>query len=85
MLKTGEGLDRALTVLDRTLYTETHKIGLLYVREGQKTEEQILGNQTGSPRYHKVFTFSLNFLGIFELLVFFFIYFSLYIYIFILL
>jgi hypothetical protein len=55
VLKTGEGgLDRALTVLDRTLYKETIKIGLLYVNEGQTRENQILGNQSGSPRYHKV-------------------------------
>ena len=55
VLKTGDGgLDRALTVLDRTLFKETIKIGLLYVNEGQTTENQILANQCGSPRYHKV-------------------------------
>eukprot|EP00742_Colponemidia_sp_Colp-10_P008317 GILJ01009000.1.p1 GENE.GILJ01009000.1~~GILJ01009000.1.p1 ORF type:complete len:1747 (-),score=226.90 GILJ01009000.1:122-5362(-) len=47
----GDALDRAINVLDRTPCVDTHKIGLLYVGVGQKSEEEILSNQHGSPRY----------------------------------
>eukprot|EP01117_Protostelium_nocturnum_P006881 TRINITY_DN2467_c0_g1_i3.p1 TRINITY_DN2467_c0_g1~~TRINITY_DN2467_c0_g1_i3.p1 ORF type:complete len:1554 (-),score=306.75 TRINITY_DN2467_c0_g1_i3:98-4759(-) len=53
VLKNGEALDRAIAVLDRTMGVETHKIGILYVGPGQTTEEEILRNQNGTPRYHK--------------------------------
>lgn len=36
-----------------------HKIGILYVKEGQKTEEEILGNETSSSNFKEF----LNFLG----------------------
>ena len=54
VLKTIDGFDRALAVLDRTFGVETHKIGVLYVTNGQKTQQEILGNKFASPRYFKV-------------------------------
>eukprot|EP01119_Soliformovum_irregulare_P013800 TRINITY_DN3709_c1_g1_i6.p1 TRINITY_DN3709_c1_g1~~TRINITY_DN3709_c1_g1_i6.p1 ORF type:complete len:483 (-),score=154.51 TRINITY_DN3709_c1_g1_i6:222-1670(-) len=53
LLKDGDGLDRALNVLDRIKSTETHKIGVLYVGAGQNSSDEILSNQTGSQRYHQ--------------------------------
>ena len=50
-VKNGAALDRAIAVLDRTPCMQTHKIGVLYVAPGQTTEEEILGNDHGSPRY----------------------------------
>ncbi len=56
-LKSGEGLDRAISILDRTSCIQTYKMGLLYVAPGQTTQEQILGNQrVASPGYHKVYS-----------------------------
>lgn len=37
----------------------THKVGILYVKEGQKTEEEILENKTGSANFKEF----LNFIG----------------------
>ena len=54
VLRTGEQLDRALGILDRTMSVETHKIGILYMAPGNTTQEEILANQVGSPRFHKV-------------------------------
>ncbi|KAG2832728.1 hypothetical protein PC118_g7962 [Phytophthora cactorum] len=52
LLSDGPSLRLALSVLDRTPEYETHKIGLLYVRdEKQSSESAILGNTGGSPRY----------------------------------
>ena len=39
-------------VLDKTPPLENHKIGVLYVREGQKLQTEILANRIGSPRYN---------------------------------
>eukprot|EP00002_Diphylleia_rotans_P010377 TRINITY_DN2081_c0_g1_i4.p1 TRINITY_DN2081_c0_g1~~TRINITY_DN2081_c0_g1_i4.p1 ORF type:complete len:1614 (+),score=272.90 TRINITY_DN2081_c0_g1_i4:73-4914(+) len=47
-LKTVEGLDRALTIFDRTPARLTHKIGVIYVASHQTTADQILGNECGS-------------------------------------
>jgi len=52
-LKMGEALERALSVLDKTLTVETHKIGVLFIDEGQTKQEEILSNTHGSPRYLK--------------------------------
>ncbi|KAI9907773.1 hypothetical protein PsorP6_003847 [Peronosclerospora sorghi] len=52
LLRDGPALELALSVLDRTPELETHKIGLLYVRnENQSSESTILGNVGGSLRY----------------------------------
>ncbi|KAG7393731.1 Tuberous sclerosis 2-like protein [Phytophthora pseudosyringae] len=52
LLSDGPSLKLALSVLDRTPEYETHKIGLLYVRdEKQSSESAILGNAGGSLRY----------------------------------
>lgn len=53
----GEGLERAISVLDRTVNLEIHKFGLIYVGPNQTTEEQILSNRTGSPGYLRVLLF----------------------------
>ncbi|ELR17421.1 Rap/ranGAP protein, putative [Acanthamoeba castellanii str. Neff] len=59
-LKSGdEALTRALSILDRTPTTVCAKVGIIYVGEHQETEEQILGNTAGSPRYFSL----LNRLG----------------------
>jgi hypothetical protein len=49
-----EALTRALSILDRTPTTVCAKVGIIYVGEHQETEEQILGNTAGSPRYFSV-------------------------------
>ncbi len=51
LLQPSDALDRALAVLDRTPFVHTHKIGVIYVGAGQKTETEILGNQDGSPQF----------------------------------
>lgn len=52
LLSDGPSLKLALSVLDRTPAYETHKIGLLYVRDTtQSSEAAILGNGGGSLRY----------------------------------
>ncbi|KAF4315897.1 hypothetical protein BBO99_00003190 [Phytophthora kernoviae] len=52
LLSDGPSLKLALSVLDRTPEYETHKIGLLYVRDStQSSESSILGNVGGSLRY----------------------------------
>ncbi|KAL6057278.1 Tuberous sclerosis 2-like protein [Balamuthia mandrillaris] len=52
-LSNGESLQRALLVFDKTPYVQTVKIGVVYVGHGQTTEDEILGNTHGSPRYSK--------------------------------
>jgi hypothetical protein len=59
-LKVGEALERALSVLDKALTVETHKIGILFIEEGQTKQEEILSNTHGSPRYLKVSLFKLK-------------------------
>jgi hypothetical protein len=59
-LKIGEALDRALSVLDKALTVETHKIGVLFIDEGQTKQEEILSNTHGSPRYLKVSFFEMK-------------------------
>lgn len=54
LLANGAALSLGLNVLDRTPEYETHKIGLLYVRNPkQRVEVDILGNAGGSVRYLK--------------------------------
>ncbi|XP_045114587.1 tuberin-like [Portunus trituberculatus] len=42
---------RSISLLDFIRPHEAHKIGVLYVRKGQKTEQEILSNSGGSMRY----------------------------------
>lgn len=49
-----DALARALSILDRTPTTVCVKVGIIYVGEDQHTEEQILANTAGSPRYYNV-------------------------------
>lgn len=44
-------LDGLLRTLKRTPVIDTHKIAIVYVGPGQKTEREILGNRHGSPAY----------------------------------
>lgn len=44
-------MQRAMRVLDLIRPQETHKIGVLYVGQGQRTEQEILRNSFGSLRY----------------------------------
>lgn len=54
LLANGAALSLGLNVLDRTPEYETHKVGLLYVRNPkQRVEVDILGNVGGSVRYLK--------------------------------
>ncbi|RHY30646.1 hypothetical protein DYB32_004163 [Aphanomyces invadans] len=47
----GEALTRALAVLDRSPWHETHKVGVLYVPHNQATERDLLDVVGGSQRY----------------------------------
>ncbi|KAK2764937.1 Tuberous sclerosis 2-like protein [Arachnomyces sp. PD_36] len=42
---------RAISTFDRNDIVDGHKVGVLYVGEGQTTEAEILSNTTGSPDY----------------------------------
>ena len=53
LLKEGEATSRAVTNLDRIPGIEFHKVGVVYVDDGQTTEAAILANSHGSPRYNK--------------------------------
>ena len=46
-------LRRALKLLDRVPSRETHKVGLLYIAEGQDEQSSILGNEGGSVAYER--------------------------------
>eukprot|EP00736_Rhodelphis_marinus_P004723 Rmarinus@m.3964 len=51
VLKSDETLDISLKALDTTPCVQTHKIGIVYVGEGQRTAEEALRNTHGSGRY----------------------------------
>jgi hypothetical protein len=44
---------RAIEMFDRTPALDSHKVGVIYVGEGQTTEEEIFHNQSGSPDYRE--------------------------------
>lgn len=46
-------ISRGLAVLDRIPSVEFHKIGILYVGEGQSTENEVFLNNVGSLNYLK--------------------------------
>lgn len=47
----NESLASAVRIFDRTSALDSHKAGVIYVGERQKTEEEILRNHMGSPDY----------------------------------
>lgn len=46
-----DAITRAIQSIDRTPGLDSHKAGVIYIGEGQKTEEEILQNVQGSPDY----------------------------------
>ena len=48
-----EKLKGVLSSIDTTPVTDTHKVGIVYVAPGQKTEKEILANSHGSPAYSR--------------------------------
>jgi hypothetical protein len=46
-------VDRAVRVFDRNSPVDGHKVGVVYIKEGQTKETEILANTTGSPDYHQ--------------------------------
>jgi hypothetical protein len=46
-------VDRAVRVFDRISPVDGHKVGVVYIKEGQTKETEILANTTGSPDYHQ--------------------------------
>lgn len=53
LLPSSESMERAIKVLDHIPPYNTHKIGVVYVGEGQSTEQVILSNTHGSSRYQQ--------------------------------
>ncbi|XP_063888918.1 tuberin-like isoform X2 [Scylla paramamosain] len=52
LLPTGQAeTQRSISLLDFIRPHDAHKIGVLYVRKGQTTEQEILSNSSGSTRY----------------------------------
>ena len=52
LLPSTKTVETSLRILDRIFSYETHKVGVVYVGQGQATDEQaILRNQYGSTRY----------------------------------
>lgn len=52
-LSEDEAMLRSVRLLDRMPVVNFHTIGITYVGWGQKTEEEILSNKTGSREYHR--------------------------------
>lgn len=50
-LPNDETVTRAIQSFDRTSALDSHKAGVIYIGEGQTTEDEILQNQMGSPEY----------------------------------
>ncbi|KAK4250641.1 hypothetical protein C7999DRAFT_11489 [Corynascus novoguineensis] len=48
-----DAVDRAIRVFDRNSPVDGHKVGVVYIKEGQTNETEILANTTGSPDYHQ--------------------------------
>lgn len=44
---------RALSAFDRAPVVDFHKVGIMYIAPGQSTEQEVLGNPTGSRAYRK--------------------------------
>eukprot|EP00842_Homolaphlyctis_polyrhiza_P006652 jgi/Hompol1/6989/HPOL_005148-RA len=58
-LPDSDSINRAVSVLDRMPVIELHKIGIVYVGNGQTTEQEILRNTRGS-RLYTQFLYSLG-------------------------
>lgn len=50
-LPTDDAIDRTLRVFDRIPTVDGHKVGVIYIGEGQTDEREILGNVSGSSDY----------------------------------
>lgn len=48
-----EAVDRAIRLFDRNSAVDGHKVGVIYIGEGQTDEVEILANTIGGPDYHK--------------------------------
>ncbi|KAL2177951.1 uncharacterized protein P884DRAFT_198849 [Thermothelomyces heterothallicus CBS 202.75] len=48
-----DAVDRAIRVFDRNSPVDGHKVGVVYIKEGQTKEAEILANTSGSPDYHR--------------------------------
>ncbi len=48
-----EFVDRAIRFFDRSPPVDGHKVGVIYIKEGQTQEAEILANTAGSPDYHR--------------------------------
>ncbi|KAL2162668.1 hypothetical protein VTH06DRAFT_6504 [Thermothelomyces fergusii] len=48
-----DAVDRAIRVFDRNSPVDGHKVGVVYIKEGQTEEAEILANTSGSPDYHR--------------------------------
>ncbi|KAK3906527.1 hypothetical protein C8A05DRAFT_11699 [Staphylotrichum tortipilum] len=48
-----EFVDRAIRFFDRSPPVDGHKVGVIYIKEGQTQEAEILANNAGSPDYHQ--------------------------------
>lgn len=48
-----EFVDRAIRIFDRNSPVDGHKVGVIYIQEGQTKEAEILANTAGSPDYHQ--------------------------------
>ena len=57
MLENSEEKENALQLLDLINVLDTFKFGICYVKHGQETEDEILRNTGGSPRYQSVSIF----------------------------
>ncbi|KAI6782947.1 Tuberous sclerosis 2 protein-like protein [Emericellopsis cladophorae] len=53
ILPDDEATDRMLRVMDRNPTVDGHKIGVIYIGEGQTDEVEILSNVSGSSDYHE--------------------------------
>lgn len=51
VLPDDDAVDRAIKMFDRNSTVDGHKIGVIYIGEGQTDEAQILANTIGSPDY----------------------------------
>lgn len=59
LLPDEEAVDRAIRVFDRYSSVDSHKVGVIYIAEGQTDEAEILANMSGSRDYSEF----LNSLG----------------------
>ncbi|KHN95731.1 tuberin [Metarhizium album ARSEF 1941] len=50
-LPDDDAVDRAIRVFDRSSSVDSHKVGVIYIGEGQKREADILANVSGSSDY----------------------------------